>query len=307
MNGAEGLYPKTGRYRAQREFIKKHADAVTEEYDRKTEEWRGQVLDPLNHLFHLDKDQIEALTPEERADVRNFIRYGEQRLLNSHLASEQFHKMIEVSGLENHVRAQEGLKAGSLNTHDLLHVLAAYSRSGGTSSNPSFNTLPYAEVYTSPEAHAEELMAQLWEEPIADVPLDTLFSERNPVAYAQERTFKSGHMIEFDDAEAKKWRSRFEAIKKTGGMFGDKRNTVSFYLDLYEFIYFFRRSWSGNFDGLQNAYDTVRRHRHPEYVKVFTTLFENARSKKPNPKILLNEFRRVLSPLLTRLRSGDAV
>jgi|GEM_PF-6135345 len=288
-----GLYPKTGQYRENKSLVEEHSEEAASGIVAYLEGKEARsAWSPLEHMFGISGENESLVTAEERNDVKNFINYATKRLSNSTLASRVNHARLEAIGARRLLNREMPRDTGDLLLmHDLLHAAVAYIRTDGKSLTPRFLQVEgKGEQFTDTEAHQEELMVHMWDQ-------QTLrLTDFENVRDAIERSLAR------QDLTPEKRRKVDQHLKSLGwSLFSG----VNYALGAYELLYFVRRGLTIDVRH-EESLRTIRENRDPDYVRIFTKIYNNSRSANPNPKILLDEFREALSPLLSRLRTKES-
>lgn len=279
-------YPKTGQYREDRETIEDHVAGSIRELKKRGNNYT------LREMFALSKEGAEELTPDEKEDVWNFMEYAGKRLTQGQMVSPEFH------GSSSENRSPEEVMPAFALRHDTIHAMVAYSRNHSDNSlKPAFQKMDQEHQYSDPEALQEECMTLLWDKG------DFNFVYR----LLKTGDFETSAMIAFRNiapptpdgwTELRQYAKDISNLKET--------DPTQYILLLHEKVLLVsmlaQEGSKGMGDKIRKSFETFQANRYPEYVNAARALYENSQAEKPDPKILFNEFRRILEPLLKKLR-----
>ena len=241
----------------------------------------------LRREFRISKDDVADVTSEEEADILNFAEYASKRLAVGSLHSPVSKHWLEKGDI--YMAMRQGSVQGS---HDLLHAMFAYARSHGESLVPAYSKVADEDAqFTNPKAIYEELLVDLWEGNLTRKFLNILLTTDDPLRSLQES---------LPDCP-EEFRDRYVTLLET--LSSTKEGQPMEYLfRAYEIYYLLCYGYT---DRVEEYLEWAEQHRDPQGVQLFSILYENARAEKPDPKFLIKEFQRILSPLLERLRTKN--
>jgi hypothetical protein len=235
----------------------------------------------LEMLFELDG---ENFTNEEFADVSAFGQYATKRLAAGALESPI------TRGMQIHEAFRAGSPTGPVR-HDVLHAMWAWQRTKGRSLVPAYLKVKDKESqYTDPTAIQEELAVGLFDNSKF---VRSLFSAKEPTQLCELNLLQRG-------GASKKTLEDLSATINT--LVPNKgKDPFQYSLLLYE-AYMTALDGGEVHPGYKEGLKTVQANRSPEYLNIFKALYDDTQAKKQNEKLMLNEFQKILAPLLARLR-----
>ena len=279
----------------------RHQD-VREGIQRKSAEvlGDGEVSDESLETFFMLEG--EKLTEQEKRDVELFRAHIGERLINAimnrpgNAASSREEAMERLN--------KPGETFGLISFHDPAHCITTYERSETNSVVPGFFRHSFEEAFLTPEVIAEEFPALLWSRPVENMNLFTSLLERE----SANQLFDVLRRRAQGSSNPERFLPEIETLAKglDPTSFASVRRTFEEYTML-----FLRTSSPQNIspDLLARAEPVFREvversQREPDeqYLAFAKRLFNEY---KTNKRIYIEEFERILAPLLRRLRQKN--
>lgn len=207
----------------------------------------------------------EDLEPEEFADVENFIQYSAQRLAAGAVSSKVFHEQVKAGAPGKALHVYNPATASQVG-HDSIHAMFAYAGSGGASLVPAYMKVDPDTVENARGISSDD-SANLEEQYVAAFTQPTLFLK--PIC--QELIGQGFSGEELAQKLIKRWDAEVAQKITSSRIHVRKPEYVS-----------------------ENIL--------PEFVTFVRNYCLQMESGEVDPKFSLNEFRRILQPLLRRLR-----
>lgn len=282
---SEETYPTTRLYRNNQEGVAKETKAFMKEF-----------LDPKRFKYHvaimfsMSEKDVDALTPQEIEDIKNYAEYGYSRLAVSSLYSPQHQHLLEEDKkgrVDVHKVVRAGVFEGGVVEHDLLHALVAYARSNGESSRPAYDT---SKVIPDPEAVGEEMMTHLFWGHSSVTFIERVARGEDPVALLKEFRIKNRGGLDSEPKDQAEIDARVEELVSER-----ESDPVTYAMRVFE------EYWRQEFGHAQQSVSFIRT--DPAYRKLFEAVCANAIQETPDPLIRFREFQRITGPLLERLRA----
>lgn len=249
----------------------------------------------LDTFFSLEG---EPLSEEERRDVTLFVRHAGERLINAILnrpgqAVTSPEEAIRILSTEE--------RLGIIPLHDPAHCITTFERSDENSVVPAFFKHTSEDAFTNPQVIAEEFPALLWSRPVENMNLFTSLLEQESATklfkVLKDRAATSSNPKRYlpmtKELEAKLNPTDFASVRKTFEEFT---------------ILFLKTSRSEVIDPelikraepfLDASVTTSQTHPDEKYLAFAQKIFNEY---KTNKRIYIDEFERILKPLLERLR-----
>lgn len=252
---------------------------------------RGSPQESIRLMFSLTEKEVASLTSEEIEDVTIFARHATKRLAAGAATSPINHGLVRAGKLES---AFEMMPPGAV-YHDLLHAAVAWKCTQGRSLIPEFAKAKNTEAqFSNPSAVQEELMVGLFDQhPFVQSAIVSNDLGETFAKYLRER------LSSLSPKENKKRTTDFLALIAPLEHLKDQE-PIKYYLGVYEAL--LPAAGIENPQEYSDGLKAAQQNRNPEYAGLFTSIFNDAKSEKPEPKHMLHEFQRMLAPLLERLR-----
>lgn len=285
----------------KREVLWRNSE-VREGVKNKTHEifGEGEISDEgLDAFFSLEG---EPLSKEEKRDVRLFVQHAGERLVNAILnrPGQAASSPEEAVRILNNPEERFGI----IPLHDPAHCITTFERSSENSVVPAFFKHTTEEAFLNPHITAEEFPALLWSRPIENMNLFTSLLEQDSATKlfnilkkrAQASSDPEKYVPMVDTLEVKLDPSDFTSVRRTFEEFT---------------ILFLKTSSPGAIKPelikkaepfLDEAVRTSQATPDEKYLVFAQKLFNEY---KTNKRIYIDEFERILKPLLERLRTKD--
>lgn len=253
------------------EAYRKNKQAVEYHVAGNLEIFYENTNEALEQMFGVyPRLRIEDLEPEEREDIENFIQYVEKRLAVGAVSSKLFHKQVQAGSPLKALHVFNPGTAGEIG-HDSIHAMFAYAESKGTSLVPAYMKVDPESVITDRGVSMDD-RANLEENYVAAFAGRTLFLE--PICKELIEQGVSGE--ELVQSLIKRW--DVEIAQRTTSSLNNVRNP-----------------------------DYIKENVLPEFVTMVRNYCQQMEKGNVNPKFSLNEFRRILRPLLDRLKQKQEI
>lgn len=277
-------------------------DEVRRGIQEKTKEIFGdnEVSDAsLDAFFSLEG---ERLSDQEKRDVALFAKYAGERLINAilHRPGQAVGSPEEAARRVNNPEE----KFGIIPLHDPAHCITTYERSADNSVVPAFFKYSLEDAFTNPEITAEEFPALLWSRPIENMNLFTSLFEQESATRLFDVLRKR--------ALASSNPTRYSPMVETLEARLDPTDSSSVRRTFEEFtILFLKTSQPGAINPelikkgepfLDEAVAISQTNPDEKYLAFAQKLFNEY---KTNKRVYIDEFERILKPLLERLRRKD--
>lgn len=291
--GFEDLYPGTGKFRTHHEDVYKASR-------ERLESFKKSPVENLSAMFSLRREEAEKVSPEIWGKILRFAEYAGPRLMNAALSSPMNDPLVKEGQID---QVLYGLVHEFQCNHDLVHAAVSYERTSGRSLTPEFTKLENTnEMYAGTSSIQEELMVHL------------IFATNLDGSNFIKELFKSNDPIKNYDIFIKESQGEPLVIKKARDeyvagvealetMRGS--DPAQFYLEIYELfmhsilqIVTADKNADMTSDVTDRAFRAIRATRDTHYVSLFNRLYANSISDDPDTFIELNEFLRMINPIL---------
>ncbi len=256
--------------------------------------------DGIDQFFQL---QGEHLSEAEKRDVGLFIEYVSKRLVNAALhrpGQEAKDESDAEKKLNDHAET-----FGFIPNHDPAHAIMTYERSDENSVVPTFFKKGLQATFLDPEALAEEFPALLWSGPVNELNWFTaLFEERTSKklfdvlrARAQASSDARMYLPAVEALEADLDRTDFDSVRRTFETF-----TILF-LKTTSAKSMNTSIIREGIPAMDEALARTQAHPDERYLALARKIFDEYPSNK---RVYFEEFKRIMAPLLERLRRKGA-
>lgn len=286
----------------ERSLYQEHASAIEDRAKKMAESVIGSSedsvdLQSLRSIFHLEGIDFGDITPSERNDFKNFVRYATKRLAAGTIVSPMHQASVHAGETK---KVLDGFSPPAMVRHDLIHTMVAYGENDAHSLVPAFMKTSAKDQITDPRTIQEEMIAALFQ-------TDTI-----PKAFLQNflktHDSRESYMKAFNCEDEKTQEGAGAFVKYVATLKPSQAsNPLEYYLGAYEeyFFNFLQRYYTLPKDA-EYSFEEARRyietHRSPLYVSVVRRMYENSLLEQPDPKIMFHIFQDILRPLLERLR-----
>lgn len=260
----------------------------------------GEISDEALDTFFLLEG--ETLSEEEKRDVALFVQHAGERLINAILnrPGQKITSPEEALRILNNPEERFGI----IPLHDPAHCITTFERSEENSVVPAFFKHTTEEAFLNPHVTAEEFPALLWSRPIENMNIFTSLFEQESAT----RLFEVLRKRAVASSDPTRYSPMVDALEQEL----DSTNFESVRRIFEEFtILFLKTSSPGAIKPelikkaepfLDESVRTSQTNPDEKYLVFAQRLFNEY---KTNKRIYIEEFERILKPLLERLRAKD--